>query len=344
MEIKRLSPNYEEQYMKYILSKENTLFYLSIKYKNLLEKLLGDESYYLIAIEHENIVGALPLFIHRDKNLGTILNSLPYYGSNGAAVADREDIMSALLKVYSETLKKDCVAGTIVTSPFEDNHECYRKNLNPDCVDERIGQITFLPVYSEDKESVLWNMIHKKTQGAIKKALKSDIEVRIENTKEAIDFLYALHKEGMNRIGGLAKKREFFELFPQIFTANKDYKIYVAYQGMKRIAAVLIFYFNQAMEYFVPVTKEGFRIYQPLSLIIYEAMRQGMSEGYKKWNWGGTWLTQEGVHRFKERWGTTDLKYYYYTNIVDKHILTLDKDEILERFPNYYVYPFNGGI
>lgn len=344
MEIKKLSPDYEEEYMRYILSKENTLFYISIKYRNLLEKLLGDESHYLIAVEHGNIVGVLPSFIHRDESLGTVLNSLPYYGSNGAIIADREDIKVALLETYLEILRKHCVAGTIVTSPFEDSHECYRKKLVPDFIDERIGQITFLPAHSEDRESALWNMIHKKTQGAIKKALKSNIEVRVENSKEAIDFLYRSHNEGMNRIGGLAKKKDFFELFPQMFTANKEYKIYVAYQGVKIIAAVLIFYFNQTMEYFVPVTEEGFRIYQPLSLIIYEAMKQGMYEGYQKWNWGGTWLTQEGVYRFKERWGTTDLKYYYYTNVLDRCILTQDKEKILEHFPNYYIYPFNGGI
>lgn len=345
MEVKELQPEYENRYMQYILEKEESLLYVSLKYKKLLENLLGDKSHYLIATDNERIRGVLPLFVHENENTGKVLNSLPFYGSNGGIIADSEDVRETLVSSYLEFFKREkCVAATMITAPFMCDYKWYLQKIRPDYVDKRIGQFTLFPDSSSDNEKALWEMLHKKTQGAIKKAVKSGITVCVENTGEAIDFLYKMHVDTMEKIGGLAKRKEFFELFPQIFEKDSEYKLYVAYKQKERVAAVLVFLFNKTVEYFVPVTKEGYRIYQPLSLIIFEAMKQGIQAGYKRWNWGGTWLTQDGVYNFKKRWGTIDSEYYYFTNIAQGNVLEMDKEELLAHYPNYYVYPFDGGI
>ena len=70
-------------------------------------------------------------------------------------------------------------------------------------------------------------------------------------------------------------------------------------------------------------------------------MIDAMENGFDFWNWGGTWISQEGVYRFKKRWGTVDKEYYYFTDIHDKNILRWDKEKILKEFPNFYTVPFN---
>ena len=44
--------------------------------------------------------------------------------------------------------------------------------------------------------------------------------------------------------------------------------------------------------------------------------------GGKAWfNFGGTWLTQEGVHRFKRKWGARAVSYRYFTQVNDRSLL-----------------------
>lgn len=335
----------KEEYEKYILQKENSLIYVSVKYQKLLEELLNDKSYYLVAKENECIMGVLPCFLRENNKYGNILNSLPFYGSTGSIICDNQRIREKLLMAYYQ-LSKDfhCVASTMITSPFEKDIAWYKKNIEPQFIDERIGQITFFPAGDEGESERLWHAIDAKNRNSIKKAKKSGVVVEIDNSSKSIDFLYKCHMEGMEKIGGLAKKKKFFDLIEKIFNQGTEYNIYTAKLDGKRISSCLLLYYNGTVEYFVPITAEGYRTYQPLSLIIFEAMKDAMLKGFKRWNWGGTWLTQKGVYDFKRKWGTTDLAYYYFVNIFDKTILKVDKEDILTEYENYFVYPFSAKL
>lgn len=340
-----LSKADEPAYMQYILDKEDTLIYVSLKYRNMLEELLNDKSYYLVAKVNNEIKGVLPILIHKSEEYGNVANSLPFYGSNGAIIADDSSIYGYLLKAYYQLLAEHaCVAGTLITSPFEKNNSWYKESTNPTFIDTRIGQITYLPKHSDNDAEALLSLYHKMVRRCIKKAVNNNISVEIDNSTDGVDFLYKTHKENIESIGGIAKKQAFFSIFPKHFQASEDYNIYVAYKDGKRVAALLVFYFNKTVEYFTPVTVEEYRTFQPLSLIIYIAMQEAVEKGFERWNWGGTWLTQNGVYDFKRKWGTTDLNYYYYTNIFDKRILNFNQNVILQKYENYYVYPFNRGV
>ena len=126
-----------------------------------------------------------------------------------------------------------------------------------------------------------------------------------------------------------------------IFTPGSDYNLYLAYYDGKPVAGLLLFYFNKTVEYFTPVIKAEYRNIQPLSLLIYEAMEDSLMQGYRYWNWGGTWVTQDGVYRFKKRWGTQDHPYYYYTRVYNDSMFRLSKEELLKEYPDFYVVPFD---
>ena len=56
---------------------------------------------------------------------------------------------------------------------------------------------------------------------------------------------------------------------------------------------------------------------QPLSVIIFNAMKDAVMEKIAKWNCDN-WKSQEGVYRFKSRWGAEDVFYDY--NIISKRV------------------------
>lgn len=342
--IKRLTPEYENSYTEFVYSKKESLMYYSIKFRDFLAELLKDKFETIIAVnEDDEVIGCLPIFYRRDKEDRIVANSLPYYGGHGGPLAIDEAVMEALLEEYVRTLdEKNCAASTIIGSPLENYDALYKMIIEPDYIDERIELMTYFPYDSElPPDDALMQQYHHMERRCIRKAIKNGVQVRIDNSAEAMEFLISVHTENMLAIGGLPKIHRCFDLIQKHFVAGEDYNVYLASMDGKNIAALLLFYFNGTVEYYTPAIVEEYRTIQPLTLVIYTAMQDAMKKDFEKWNWGGTGLSQKSLYDFKSKWGTTETRYYYYTKINDEGILKLDRSELMESFSNYYVYPFN---
>jgi hypothetical protein len=340
-----LNESREEECDAFLLQDPGTLLYASNKYRKLLKAFLGEDDKYLVASDvNGNITGVLPTFIKKNKNYGNVLNSLPFYGSYGGIIEHRGtvEVRESLLNAfYSLAEENECVSSTLITSPFERNINYYETNLKFTYKNERIGQINELPDSGNALDNVLMKSFEEVRRRNIRKALKSAVEVKNEISLDVWEFLISTHKNNMKAIGGIAKPEHFFELIPDFFTWCTDYKIFTAYKDDQPIAALLLFYFNKTVEYFTPVVVDEYRTYQPLSLIVFEAIKDAVARGYRWWNWGGTWKNQTGVYNFKKKWGAKEYPYYYYVNVHEKGITGLSKDVVLREYPYYYVLPFD---
>lgn len=367
--VKKLTEKDQLAYDAFIASHEHSLFYHSNRFRLFLKALLNADDHYLLAFEDGDIVGALPAFrVHGP--LGSCLNSLPFFGSNGGMITGegREQARAKLLRSWFSLAAYDkTLAANIITSPFENHPAIYTRFFDQEPADYRIGQITELPSDNhknaeaageeevaakgvaaagvkeeeEGKEKELFDVLDPFTRRMIRKATKKQMRVEEQNDAEALHFLACVHEQNMKRIGGKKKPPTFFKKFPEFFRAGEDYKIWTAWQGDKMVAALLLFYYNHTVEYYIPAILQRYRSDQPQSLIIYRAMLDAAANGYRYWNWGGTWPSQEGVYRFKNQWNTQNRYYYYYHFLFDQTLLDHSREEIQEAFPYSYVVPFN---
>ncbi len=205
-------------------------------------------------------------------------------------------------------------------------------------IDERVGQFTLLP-QQEDVEESLMQSFHYKTRNMIRKAQKVGVSVEVDNS--AMAFLCQTHEENMLEIGAAAKPGRFFDLIPAYFEAERDYRIYVAKIGGEPVASLLVFFYNRTVEYYTPVVKKEYRETQALSATVFRALCDAANNGFTWWNWGGTGLSQEGVYRFKSRWGTQDMRYQYFTHVSNMAVLSTPRAELLAAYPYFYVVPFS---
>ena len=335
MNIEILSASSAARYEEFLLKRPETLLYHSYRYHCLIEELLACQQETRLAIDESGTVrAAFPLMSMRGP-YGTAFNSLPFYGSNGGLLGDDKTARAALALAYNELLSGPGVAcATVVENPLSPSGAT---GLPVDLIDERIGQLTPLPT-AENAATALMSMYHQKTRNMVRKAEKGGVAVAIDN--DALDFVLDVHVQNMRDLGGIPKSDNFFLLVPKYFQAGIDYNIYVAKIENVRVAALLVFYYNKSAEYFTPVVLEAFRDTQALSGIIYRAMSDAARSGFRWWNWGGTWLSQDGVYRFKSRWGTQDKPYRYYTHIKNKEILAASRDSLLATYPNFFTVPF----
>lgn len=345
--ITRLDCSETRSYQELLYKIPYSLLYHSLKYHSAISNHISAECHYVLSYIDGTLAGVLPFMQKNHERFGSILNSLPYYGSNGSFIINPElynhhDMIRAQLInkfcEYSNTIGAKATA--IVSNPFcDEDREWLDRHYSFDYSDQRIGQISILPQNTgKDTSSVLLGMFYDPRPRNIKRAEKADIIVKEHHDLDSLYFLFEVHRENIESIGGKPKERSFFENIPTYFS-KKDYSVYVAYKNSRPISALLLFYFNETVEYFTPATIHEFRKDQPSSLIIHRAMIDAVHRGFRNWNWGGTWLNQGGVYDFKMRWGAKDFPYKYYVRVHEEWKNNNDLEEIKNAFPYFYIWP-----
>lgn len=342
MEITLLEESDVEDYGTFLSSHPHAMVYYTLPYRNLLQELLGARADYWIARENGQIWGVLPLMARRGT-FGDVINSLPYYGSHGGVLASAPEARDLLVKKLRDVTEMSGVAASIyVANPWADDNPVPTVK---DCLkleDYRIAQMTPLSISDPSCEKIeddLFGCFDSSARRNIRKARKDGVEVTIEN--DALEFLEATHVENMAAMGGNAKSSAFFSTLPKNLMPERDYLIYVARREGTPVSALLILRYGTVVEYFMPVTVGEHRNSQPMAAILIKAMCDAASQGYKWWNWGGTWPTQEGVYRFKKKWGAVESRYEYHICVRNRALLRQTKESLLSAYPGFYTVPFD---
>jgi len=323
----------------YILKNPNSLVYSNPRFIRLVEAHLNAKSKWLTARRGDTIVGMMP-YIISEGAFGAVFNSLAYFGSNGGVIqhsADVEAKGSIIKTFFNEAEEANAASATVISNPLENDEIFYENTIDDFILDKRISQITHLPEV-EDEDELIKHFQDPRPRN-IRRAIKEGVVIKKRHDESAINFLYDTHLSNMTAIGGLPKKKSFFTSIPKHMKQD-EWAIFVASRGGEDVAALLLFYFNNTVEYYTPVITEKYKNTQALALTIYMAMKDAMRDGYGNWNWGGTWLSQGGVYNFKKRWGTSEYCYFYYTKLYNEKIINCTPRVLLENYPGLFVIPF----
>ncbi len=344
--ITRFTPSEESAWEQLVQDSPLGMLYHSIKWLRILADFTGVIPLHLVAKDHDRLVGILPVFLKKGK-WGNVLNSSPFYGSHGGVLVHSEEykaeIQQQLLAGFTELAHGyGCITSTVISSPFDTGPDAYKYGLNPQKIDQRIGQIVHFPLSHGTPEEALMQSFESRGRNSVRKAIKSGVSVSSSTTPEHVRDLYQLHVSNMNDLGGLAKPLTFFEHLTRVLEPGTEWKLWRAECEGQTIAMMLLLYYKDMIEYYTPVVQREYRSQQPLSLLLFHAMAEGMKRGYRFWNFGGTWLSQKGVYRFKKQWNAEDHPYYYYVNTYDdiEPLTRLTKEELLQEYQWFYVFPY----
>lgn len=324
----------EAAYSRFVDDHPAALISYSLAYRDFLTELLGCRARYAVALRGDDVVGILPL-MSIDGALGTVLNSLPYFGSNGGVLAVEPEAHTALLGWYADQARADGVmAATIIANPLASGEP----EAAHHAVDLRVAHVTALASGGEP-ESHIWDSIDSSARRNIKKAQRVGTRVAIENTN--FEDLQTLHKRSMDAIGAQVKAPEFFSGVQRHFRPGEDFDVYIGRIDGEPVGALLIFYCGTSVDYYVPAASPDHRSEQPMAAVLLEAMTEAARRGYARWNWGGSWPTHESLQRFKAKWGGVPAEYRYTTTINDERVLDARPDALLAAYPGFFVVPFS---
>lgn len=333
MQVVPLTAALQPAYTAFLSTTPVCLLHYTLKYRDFLLDLTGATAAYHVAVADGSVVGVLPLLM-RDGAFGTVVNSLPFFGSHGGVLAASQAAESVLWRAYQEVVDGAGVAAsTVILNPLRPQGD---PPIRFDQTDHRIGQFTSLAF--GDDESALMAAIDGSTRRNIRKAEHEGVIVTIEH--DALPALEAMHRENILAIGGRPKPARFFTAVPAHFAPSTDYDVYVGRINGRIVSALLLFYCGDTAEYFTPGTEADYRVAQPSAAILRRALLDAARHGFKRWNWGGTWTTQQGVLAFKRKWGATEHPYRYFTTVNNPDIYDQTPQRLLSEYPHFYVVPF----
>jgi hypothetical protein len=327
----------------HLISKGNQMIYYSSAYLSFLKLISPSSSFYYITVSNEQeLVGIMPIAIQKE-NTTAVANSLPFYGSYGGPLVfeknNYEAIAEAILLKYLDFCSSiNASIVNLIENPLDPISITDMEKLGFEKIDERIGQVTVFPNEPSNIEEELMSLFHSKTRNMVRKGEKNNLRIELKDDDASYEWLHLEHTKSITKLGGLPKPMSVFNALRSTF--KNDCQLYIGYIDDQPVCGVLILVYAQTIEYFTPVVQEEFRESQALSYLIYKIMVDLVKVGYKQWNWGGTWISQEGVYRFKKRWGSTDYPYRYYSKIgLDKNSLPAI-DQLKKDFPYYYLYKY----
>ena len=324
----------------------NAMIYPTRGFLAFLEDATGCETWLATAHRGGRLTGVLPVAT-RTAAMGTVINSLPWYGSYGGChLADAADaaVREGLLGEFARRARAPGVLSAQLTVRPDEMpaHAAYAGSLGNAVEHPLRLQWNTLPEDGPGLEERLLQSYLQKTRNLVRKSLKQGFELLEADDDEAWDFLARTHTENMQVIGGQPKPASHFQALRRHIPAQRR-KLLLARHGGQPAAALLLLLFNQTVEYLTPVIQHDFRPLQPLSFLILEGMKLCARQGMRHWNWGGTWDSQATLHHFKEGFGARTIPYCYLVHGTPESIAAMQASFAQARaeFPYFYLYPFH---
>lgn len=260
---------------------------------------------------HNKIAAWIPFILIRKPGV-SIINSMPYYGSHGGPYGPQTDSYGALLDQFASYAKTEEVDTFFLSSSVSSDRYIASSSTYAHKIDTRIGQITSIPSNAPDITQRIYDMLHTKTRNAVRKGYKTPgVELIVDDDDITFNYLVPTHVGNIKTLGGVPKEANHFSIMKSMSDSNYRVRSTAIMLNGEFGCGIISLITPKCYEYFTPAINPDFRDKQLLSRLIFEEMQYCASQQISFWNWGGTWLSQEGVYRFKSRWGAKDYPYSY---------------------------------
>jgi Acetyltransferase (GNAT) domain len=328
-------------------------FYHSARNLDLVQAVAAVRVYYLSCYKNGQLTGGISFGVKNGIS-GPVVNCLPYFGSYGDALVERDGDTEAEKLLYRSLLQHchemNALSLTVISSPFagKSHHGRLLQFLRPSFTENRICQISHIPAYNGEARDTyrdkILGMMQGRARTAYKKVARAGFELRRAESESEVLAFASIHQQNIGAKGGIFKTKEFFL---KVFRMSQDdangSEMAVVLDNGNVVAGVVLFSFKDMVEYHSVCLSDSYRSISPIYQIIVERMVDAGMAGCRLWNFGGTWNSQVGVYKFKRSFGALDYPYHYY-NVFFRDleaVRQMRQKDIIRAYPLYYVVPFS---
>lgn len=275
-----------------------TFFHLA-EWRDIFQKTLGHQTYYLQATINNNVVGVFPLVHIKSKLFGNALISIPF-GVYGGVLANDAQINAALIQHAVELAQKLNVDYIEV------------RELQASCLDWETKDlyVTFrkelLPTEDEN-----FKAIPRKQRAVVRKAIKYGLTSAWDSDAERF---YAMYSESVRNLGTPVLSKAYYQALLDVF-GDRCSVLTILDKGTP-VASVLNFYFKDQVLPFYGGGTAAARACKANDFMYWELMRLSLEQGIKVFDFGRS-KNGAGSFRFKKHWGFEPEPLFYRFHLIN---------------------------
>jgi serine/alanine adding enzyme len=273
---------------------DGTIFH-RFGWKEIFERVYGNECIYLMAEESGTTVGILPLVFKKSRLFGKFLVSLPYFDCVGIC-CDREDVRRTLF-MHAQELCKERNAEYI-----ELRHD-REHGLDVLTKQSKVAMMLELPSNPEE----LWSRLKAKVRNQVRKAEKEELSV-VTGRAELVDAFFKVYVTNMRDLGSPSHCRDFFEQICEIYP--EAVRILCIRLGEKAVASGFTIASKETLTIPWASSLRKYNSKCPNMLLYWNALKYACECGFSQFSFGRS-TPDEGTYQFKKQWGAEPRPLYW---------------------------------
>jgi CelD/BcsL family acetyltransferase involved in cellulose biosynthesis len=295
-----------------------------------LDGLVYHHSTWLRALERE--YGVRPLAFVCEGPQDEVLGILPLLQTRGLPMRRHADVTGARLSSLPRTPVAGPLAVDAVTLAAVVAAAVERTRAEPGVSLQLKAQTADLDASVKGLTRIAWRESYSvalparpedlrfgnsRNHGAIKravnKAAKSGVRVRAAESEVELRAWYRLYLEAMRWHAVPPRPYRFFLALWELLRPRGLMRLLVAELEGRLVAGSVLLMFGQTVFYAFNGRRRGDLSLRPNDALHWRALHDACAEGYRRYDFGEVPVGNEGLARFKSKWGTeTALLYRYY--------------------------------
>lgn len=298
MNIRSFEAKDKTQWNRYVMGADASSCYHLIGWKDVIEKSLGNKTYYLLAEDSNNtIIGILPLVHLKSVLFGNYMVSIPYFNYGGVC-GDSDEICGQLFN------KAVNIAQEQDTRHIEFRHTHHINNM----FKEKTSKVSMRLELPSESEQLL-KSLPSKLRSQIRRPTKEGMYSKI-GKEEELDSFYTVFSINMRDLGTPVYSKEFFRDILTTFPDAASICTVYAKDGNPAASGFLIG-FKEMLEIPWASSLRRYNRQSPNMLLYWESLKFACENGYKQFDFGRS-TPGEGTYKFKKQWGAKPLQLYWH--------------------------------
>jgi len=311
-----LDPTADPNWNNLVLSHPNSSFFHSAQWASVLVECYGYKPLYFSRRQDDRLTTLLPVMEVKSWCTGKRGVSLPFTDVCSPFFTDESDSQALFSHAvnFGKREKWKCLelrSGRTFTldAPASWRYYLHSLDLSP----------------GEDK---LFAALKSTVRTAVRKASKSGVEVQMCKSLDAVRQFYNLNCETRRRHGLPPQPFKFFgAISKNVLTQEKGLVVLGTHEG-RTIAGSVFFHFGPNALYKYGASDARYQKLRANDLVMWEAIKWYAGQGYRTLSLGRTALSNTGLRRFKNGWGTREETIEYFKYDLAKDAFVTDTDRL----------------
>jgi FemAB-related protein (PEP-CTERM system-associated) len=302
-------PDTREEWDRFVRGQPGATGYHLWDWRLVFENALGHRCRYLVAREHGDITGVLPLAEVRGWLFGRALSSLPYV-NYGGVLAATDAAKRALLAEAGRIARAEGLSYVVLR---------HRSRQFPD-LPVRTHKVTMLLRLEATREA-MWTRLDRKVRNQIRKAEKSNL-IATSGGAELLPEFYAVFARNMRDLGTPVYDRALFAEILSRFPGSA--RLHVVRLDGAAVAAALSYEFGDTIEVPSASSLREHRALCPNHLLYWTIIQDAIAAGRRTFDFGRS-TPDDGTFHFKQQWGGEPEQLWWEYSLIDGELPTDDR-------------------